>query len=116
MKPKYSCDGKLCIVSYQDSIDSQFCQRHSLIAREYLAENDCFILDLKNVSFIDSAGIGRLVGAYRSLDSQGKALCLVNICSNIRKVLHISKIESVFTIFDSLQEAKLYYKNVSTSL
>ncbi len=111
MEPVYSCENKICLIEYQDSIDFEFCQFHNLIKKEYIPLANFFILDFKNISFIDSAGIGNLVGIFRALDAQGKSLCLINLSSNIKKVLQISEIEHVFPIFNSLQDAELHYKS-----
>ncbi len=115
MEPVYYCENNVCVVEYQDSIDFEFCQNHNLIKKEYIPLADLFILDFKNISFIDSAGIGNMVGVFRILDAQSKSLCLINLRSNIRKVLQISEIEHVFPIFDSLQDAKSHYKSVLSS-
>ncbi|MCF7913125.1 MAG: STAS domain-containing protein [Candidatus Cloacimonetes bacterium] len=109
MEPEYLFDNKICLVIYKDSIDFEFCQNHSLIKKQYITQSDIFVLDLKQVSFIDSAGIGNLVGIFRSLDAQSKSLCLINISPNIRKVLQISEIEHIFPIFNSLQDARFHY-------
>jgi len=109
MKPEYLCENNVCVITYRDSIDFEFCQNNPLIRKEYLSEADYFILDLKQVSFIDSAGIGNMVGIFRTLDAQSKKLCLINISKNIRKVLRISEIEHVFPIFDSLNDAKINF-------
>jgi anti-anti-sigma factor len=112
MKPDYKCEKSICVVSYKDSIDFQFCQQYELIDKEFLKEADHFILDLKEVSFIDSAGIGSLIGIFRQLDARGKSLCLINLTSNIKKVLKIAEIEHIFPIFNNLSDAEFHYKNL----
>ena len=110
MEPEYLCESNICVITYKDSIDFEFCQNHCLIKKQCIAQADIFILDMKQVSFIDSAGIGNLVGIYRSLDAQSKNLCLINISRNIHKVLQISEIEHIFPIFNTLQDAKFHYR------
>lgn len=109
MKPEYLCENNVCVITYRDSIDFEFCQNNPLIRKEYFSEADYFILNLKQVSFIDSAGIGNMVGIFRALDAQSKKLCLINISPNIRKVLQISEIEHVFPIFNSLSDARFHF-------
>ncbi|MDP8322626.1 MAG: STAS domain-containing protein [Candidatus Stygibacter australis] len=109
MKPEYLCENNVCVITYRDSIDFEFCQNNPLIRKEYFSEADYFILNLKQVSFIDSAGIGNMVGIFRALDAQSKKLCLINISPNIRKVLQISEIEHVFPIFESLNDARINF-------
>jgi anti-anti-sigma factor len=109
MEPEYLCESNICVITYKDSIDFEFCQNHCLIKKHFITRADIFILDMKQVSFIDSAGIGSMVGIFRSLDAQSKNLCLINISHNIRKVLQISEIEHIFPIFDNLQDAKFHF-------
>jgi anti-anti-sigma factor len=109
MEPLYERSGSFCIVEYRTSIDFEFCQNYVLIEREFLADHEIFILNFKNVSFIDSSGIGNLVGIYRTLNAQGKSLCLVNLTPATKKVLRITEIEKIFPIFKSLQDAKIFF-------
>ena len=109
MKPDYVFESEVCIITYNDSIDFEYCQKHKLIDINHVKEADLFILDLQYVSFIDSAGIGALVGAYRYLDSQGKSLCLINLQRNLKRVLEISEIEHLFPIFGSATEARSHF-------
>jgi len=110
MDPVYFLENCVCLIQYRDAIDFEFCQHHPLIDKEYMNQADIFIIDFKKVNFIDSAGIGNLVGLYRNLNSQGKSLCLINITPHIKRVLEISEIEHVFPIFNSLQDAKMHFK------
>ncbi|WP_026487580.1 STAS domain-containing protein [Caldanaerobius polysaccharolyticus] len=48
------------------------------------------ILDLKNLSFMDSSGIGALIGRYKLLKSQGVGLSVANLSPQVRKVFSIS--------------------------
>ena len=89
MKPEYLCENNVCVITYRDSIDFEFCQNNPLIRKEYFSEADYFILNLKQVSFIDSAGIGNMVGIFRALDAQSKKLCLINFIMSIRKVSYM---------------------------
>ncbi|MCF7918737.1 MAG: STAS domain-containing protein [Candidatus Cloacimonetes bacterium] len=109
MKPDYSIDNEVCLVTYNDSLDFEYCQRYRLIETEYLKTSHLFILDMQYVSFIDSAGIGALISVFRSINSRGKFLCLINLQNNLRKVFQISEIESLFPIFDSITEARSHF-------
>ena len=110
MKPEYDLEDELCVVTYNDSLDFEFCQKHKLIDPDIMKSATLFILDLQNVAFIDSAGVGALVGIYRSLHAHGKFLCLINLQHNLMKVLQISEIEHLFPIFPSLDEARSHFQ------
>jgi anti-sigma B factor antagonist len=58
------------------------------------------LLNLAEVSFVDSSGIGELVSAYTSVSNQGGQLKLLNLTKRIRDLLVITKLISIFEIFD----------------
>ena len=60
-------------------------------ALQRFAEAD-LVLDLKNLSFMDSSGLGVLLGRYRQLKSRGRGLYVKNVGSQIEKVFVVSGI------------------------
>jgi anti-sigma B factor antagonist len=64
------------------------------------------ILDLSGVPYIDSAGIGALVGAYVSHQKEGRALALVGVNDRIHNALKVTQVESFFRFFDSVDAAE----------
>lgn len=62
------------------------------------------IVDLTNVPYIDSAGIGSLVGAYVSRQKD-RSLTLVGTSSRVREALRITKVEQFFRMMDTLDQA-----------
>ena len=63
------------------------------------------ILNLKNVSYVDSAGLGELVGAYTTAANQGGSVKLLNAQGKIRDLMQITKLYTVFQTYDNEQEA-----------
>jgi anti-sigma B factor antagonist len=63
------------------------------------------VLDLGNVIYIDSAGLGTLVAGYTSSQSQGASMKLANLTKRFREQLNITKLVTVFEVYDSLEEA-----------
>jgi anti-sigma B factor antagonist len=64
------------------------------------------ILDLTDVPYIDSAGIGALVGAYVNHQKDGRSLALVGVCDRIQKALEITHVKNFFRFFDSIPLAE----------
>jgi anti-sigma B factor antagonist len=64
------------------------------------------VLDLGNVSYIDSAGLGTLVAGYTSSQSQGASMKLANLTKRFREQLNITKLVTVFEVYDSVEAAK----------
>jgi anti-sigma B factor antagonist len=63
------------------------------------------ILNMGNVSYIDSAGLGALVASYTSAKNQGAILKLVNLGGKFREVLQVTKLLTVFEVYDTEQAA-----------
>jgi anti-sigma B factor antagonist len=63
------------------------------------------ILNLSDVNYIDSSGIGELVSTYTTVTNQGGQLKLVNLTKKIHELLAITKLLTVFQVFDSEQAA-----------
>ncbi|MGA2434189.1 MAG: STAS domain-containing protein [Bryobacteraceae bacterium] len=59
------------------------------------------LLNLGDVSYIDSSGIGELVSAYTSVTNQGGKLKLLNLTKRVRDLLQITKLYTVFDVFDA---------------
>ncbi len=63
------------------------------------------VLNMANVTFIDSAGLGTLVAAHHSAKSQGAALKLAHLGSKFQEVLQITKLLTVFDVYNNEAEA-----------
>ena len=63
------------------------------------------VLDLAEVSYIDSAGLGTLVAGFTSAQNQGASLKLANLTKRFNEQLHITKLVTVFDVFESVQDA-----------
>ncbi|MFJ5734778.1 STAS domain-containing protein [Streptomyces microflavus] len=63
------------------------------------------LLDLKNVTTIDSSGIGELVSAYTTATNRGAKLKLVNLPPKIHDILAITQLITVFDVYDTEDEA-----------
>ena len=58
------------------------------------------LLNLAEVSYIDSSGIGELVSAFTTVTNQGGQLKLLNLTKRIQDLLQITKLYTVFEVFD----------------
>lgn len=63
------------------------------------------LLNLGEVSYVDSAGLGEIVQAYATVSKGGGALKLVNVTKRIKDLLAITKLLTVFETFDSEADA-----------
>lgn len=63
------------------------------------------LLNLGDVPYIDSAGLGEIVRTYTTVSRQGGQLKLVNLTKRITDLLSITKLLTVFETFDNEPEA-----------
>lgn len=59
------------------------------------------VLDMTGVSRMDSAGIGMLVGKYMTVKNRGGMLRLLHLTERTSRLLHVTRLETVFEIFES---------------
>ena len=68
------------------------------------------LLNLGDVSYIDSAGLGALISGYTTVKREGGQLKLVNLTKRIRDLLAITKLITVFDTYENENEAIDSYK------
>jgi anti-sigma B factor antagonist len=64
------------------------------------------ILDLGRVPYIDSAGIGALVGAYVNHQKEGRDLALVGVTERVRNAMQVTRVEQFFRFYDTEEVAQ----------
>lgn len=68
------------------------------------------LLNLGQVQYVDSAGLGAIVSAYTTMTREGGSLKLVSVTKRLQDLLTITKLLTVFETFDSEDEALRSYK------
>ena len=64
------------------------------------------IIDFTNVPYVDSGGIGALVGAHVTRQHGGRSLALVGVSERIHNALNVTRVEQFFRFFDSVGAAE----------
>ena len=67
--------------------------------------NQKVVVDLGDVGFIDSTGLGELVAAYTTARGKNATLKLANLTKKIDDLMEITQLSSVFETYESLDEA-----------
>jgi anti-sigma B factor antagonist len=68
------------------------------------------LLNMGDVNYIDSSGLGELVSAYTTSKNQGAALKLLSLTKKVKDVLQLTKLYTVFDIYDDEASAIASYK------
>jgi anti-sigma B factor antagonist len=64
------------------------------------------IIDFAKVPYVDSAGIGALVGAYVTRQKGSRSLSLVSVSDRVRNALKVTRVDQFFRFFDSVGAAE----------
>ena len=59
------------------------------------------VLNMGDVSYVDSAGLGELVGAYTSVNHAGGRMKLLNLQKKMTDLMQVTKLHTVFEVFEN---------------
>ncbi len=77
------------------------CTQLRELIREQLGKGQkSVLLNLADVSYIDSSGIGELVSAFTAVSNQGGQLKLLNLTKKVHDLLQITKLYTVFDVHE----------------
>ena len=93
------------LVKFSGDIDDSVCPiyKEEISNQIKVNKNKDFVFDFKNVTFIDSSGIGFILGRYNQLKGYKKKLYVSNTNSQIKKLF---KISGIYSIVNELNEEK----------
>ena len=99
--------GEVEIISLQGKItigagDSQL---REVITNAVNAGKNKILLDMSQVTTIDSSGIGELVGSYTTVTNRGGKLKLLHLPAKLNELLHVTQLITVFEVHENEQEA-----------
>ena len=100
MKTKYIKEDKLLILKITEEIDHYTCEKIKKRA-DYEIEIHIpkkVIFDLRDVNFMDSSGIGMIIGRYKLAAMFGGKTSMINVRPTIRKILVMSGILKLIPI------------------
>jgi len=67
------------------------------------------VVDMENATWMNSSGLGMLISGLTTLRSSGGDLRLANVSERVRRPLEITKLDSVFSIYNSVEDALKSY-------
>ena len=93
------------LVKFSGDIDDSVCPiyKEEISNQIKVNKNKDFVFDFKNVTFIDSSGIGFILGRYNQLKGYKKKLYVSNTNPQIKKLF---KISGIYSIVNELNEEK----------
>lgn len=102
----HAVQGKAIRVSLRGDLDLKTADplREALdkLADRYRDKN--LVLDLGEVSFVDSSGLGVILGRYRRLAQDMRTISLVGVKPGVRAVLELAGIDSIMSVSDDARQ------------
>lgn len=99
--------GMQTVVSIAGDIDAYHSPRLKEELEKYIKGDTAeIILDISEVPYIDSAGLGTLVSILRETRTHKKNLKLVGLRQNIKRIFEMTRLDKIFEIFDTVDESK----------
>jgi len=78
--------------------------------KKMLTQSPRLVLNLADVSYIDSGGLGTLVSLYTTARNAGGALKLARLTQRVGDLLQLTKLVSIFEVFENEQLAAQSFK------
>lgn len=63
------------------------------------------IMDFSGVTFMDSSGIGVVIGRYKKLNRNGGKISVTNVTGAVRRVFELSGMFKIINLYNSIEEA-----------
>ena len=98
---------EVTVIQFQDRLDASFVNTVRDTLKELTrAGHDKFVVDLTNVSFIDSQGLGILVSLLHAARGNGGTVHIVSSSSEgPQRLFNVTKLDQVFEMFGTLDTA-----------
>ena len=100
MDSKYIKEDKLLVLEMTEEIDHHVAEKIRRKADDEITKYmpRKVVLDFNNVTFMDSAGIGMVLGRYKMINMLGGTLEMKNVNASIRKIFEMSGITKICAI------------------
>jgi anti-sigma B factor antagonist len=81
--------------------------------KQLIPDNKRIVLNLGEINYIDSGGLGTLVALYTSANIAGSSIKLANLTKRVGDLLQVTKLLTVFDVYDSEEKALEAFRKVA---
>ncbi len=98
-------EGKYLIISLRGELDVESSQEMKSEVRKLISsEAPNVVIDLTNVNYVDSSGLGTLIALQKDARFNGGSLSIVGASQQIRRVMKMTNLDKLFELYDKLDE------------
>jgi len=109
MKATYNEKDKLLLLQITEEIDHHCAERIRTRAdfeiQKYIPRK--LVIDFEKVNFMDSAGIGMILGRYKMINMFGGTMNMVNVSPSVKKVFEMAGITKIIPIIEEMGGTKI---------
>ena len=109
MNVKHFIEDKILLFEFTEELDHHLSEkirnRADYEIQRFMPKK--VILDFKRVTFMDSAGIGLIIGRYKSTNCYGGTMELINVNSKIKRVFEMAGVLRIIPIIDNLRNEQI---------
>lgn len=92
------------VISFEGDMDLDSSRESRKVLLECVGRGRSVLVDLSGVDYIDSSGVASLVESLQDARKRGSDLALVSVSPTALRVLHLARLDKVFTIHQSLED------------
>ena len=104
MNVKHFIEDKILLFEFTEELDHHESEKIRKRAEIQRFMPKKVVFDFRKVGFMDSAGIGLIIGRYKIANCYGGILELINVKPKIKKIFEMSGILKIVSIVDNIQE------------
>ncbi len=111
----YKRKGDILIVNFNGELDHHHADKVRKSLDKQLMDTSIrhLILNLRNLHFMDSSGIGVFIGRYKTINKRGGQLCITDINPQLNRILEVSGLYQILKEYDTVEHAVNRIKGVS---
>jgi len=110
LKYEQKANSKTLYIQIEGEIDHHSAQNFREKIDQAFTATDCrqMVFDLSAVNFMDSSGIGMIIGRYKNAKERGGGLAIVGMRPEIMRIYQISGLAKIIDSYESLEEMEKY--------
>lgn len=107
MQIKYEVSNKTLVIYFKGELDHHFAEevREEIDAKIDSQNIKNLVFDLSNMRFMDSSGIGVVIGRYKKINKLGGKVAVVNLNPHVEKIFQMAGIFKIIQKYENKQEA-----------
>jgi len=105
MEYSIEAKGRFTVIALEGEIDLYFSPQARDVILKCLHEKHAVLIDLSQVSYLDSSGVASLVEGYQLAKRDGLDFALVGVGPAAMQVFQLARLDRVFPIYDTLAAA-----------